>query len=65
MVDMRDDIRRLDTITDESSGWTDVLLEGDLRRPMVTVEEGEEMLSNMYTIFNDYFLFQSDCCFIL
>ena len=42
MVDMRDDIRRLDTITGESSGWADVLLEGDLRRPMVTDEEGEE-----------------------
>ena len=42
MVDMRDDIHRLDTITDESSGWADVLLEGDLRRPVVTVEEDEE-----------------------
>ena len=42
MVDMRDDIRRLNTITGESSGWADVLLEGDLSRPVVTVEKGEK-----------------------
>lgn len=39
MVDMRDEIRHLSTSTGEPSGWGNVLLEGDLSRPVVTIQE--------------------------
>ena len=40
--EIKEQIRHLSTITGESSGWGDVLLEGNLSRPVVTVEETDD-----------------------